>query len=208
LTRSILYLLMAFSEPLRGKGTDDARRWLCPVSSIGQDLGVQLEKLEKAGCHKVFKEKRSGVDAGRPELKRCLEYLREGDTLLVTKIDRLARSTSDLYRIVSELAEKGVSFKVSDDPTIDTTSRTGKLVMGILALIAEFENDIRRERQMDGIAKARNRGVKFGRKPQLLPDLVKEIQSLRAEGITVPQIMRQTKLSRASIYRALGRSDQ
>jgi len=178
------------------------------VSSIGQDLGVQLEKLEKTGCHKVFKEKRSGVDAGRPELKRCLEYLREGDTLLVTKIDRLARSTSDLYRIVSELAEKGVSFKVSDDPTIDTTSRTGKLVMGILALIAEFENDIRRERQMDGIAKARNRGVKFGRKPQLLPDLVKEIQSLRAEGITVPQIMRQTKLSRASIYRALGRSDR
>ncbi len=178
------------------------------VSSIGQDLGVQLGKLEKAGCRKVFKEKRSGVDAGRPELKRCLEYLREGDTLLVTKIDRLARSTSDLYRIVSELAEKGVAFKVTDDPTIDTTSRTGKLVMGILALIAEFENDIRRERQMDGIAKARNRGVKFGRKPQLLPDLVKEIQSLRAEGITVPQIMRQTKLSRASIYRALGRSDQ
>jgi len=101
-----------------------------------------------------------------------------------------------------------VSFKVSDDPTIDTTSRTGKLVMGILALIAEFENDIRRERQMDGITKARDRGVKFGRKPQLLPNLVKEIQSLRAEGITVPQIMRQTKLSRASIYRALGRSDQ
>ena len=91
---------------------------------------------------------------------------------------------------------------------ISLSSRTGKLVMGILALIAEFENDIRRERQMDGIAKSRNRGVKFGRKPQLLPDLVKEIQSLRAEGITVPQIMRQTKLSRASIYRALGRSDQ
>jgi|KBSSwiStaDraftv2_1062776.scaffolds.fasta_scaffold192745_2 Resolvase, N terminal domain len=107
-----------------------------------------------------------------------------------------------------KLAEKGVAFKVTDDPTIDTTSRTGKLVMGILALIAEFENDIRRERQMDGIAKARDRGVKFGRKPQLLPDLVKEIQSLRTEGVTVPQIMRQTKLSRASIYRALGRSDQ
>ena len=79
-----------------------------------------------------------------------------------------------------------MAFKVTDDPTIDTTSRTGKLVMGILALIAEFENDIRRERQMDGIAKARDRGVKFGRKPQLLPDLVKEIQSLRTEGVTVP----------------------
>jgi DNA invertase Pin-like site-specific DNA recombinase len=131
------------------------------VSSTGQDLAVQLEKL--AGCDKVFKEKRSGVDAGRPELKRCLEYLRDGDTLLVTKIDRLARSTSDLYRIISELAEKGVAFKVTDDPTIDTTSRTGKLIMGILALIAEFENDIRRERQMDGIAKAKERGTRFGR---------------------------------------------
>ncbi|MGZ8399933.1 MAG: recombinase family protein, partial [Methyloceanibacter sp.] len=71
------------------------------MSSTGQDLAVQLEKLENTGCDKVFREKRSGVDAGRPELKRCLEYLREGDTLLVTKIDRLARSTSDLYRIVS-----------------------------------------------------------------------------------------------------------
>ena len=100
---------------------------------------------------------------------------RYGDTLLVTKIDRLARSTSDLYRIVSELTEKGVSFKVLDDPSIDTTSRTGKLVMGILALIAEFENDIRRERQMDGIAKAKDRGVKFGRKRELTDDRVKEI---------------------------------
>src|SRR6187399_2700895 len=92
------------------------------VSSTGQDLTVQLEKLQ--GCHKVFKEKRSGVDSGRPDLRRCLEYLREGDTLLVTKLDRLARSTSDLYRIVSQLSEKEVAFKVTDDPTIDTTSRT------------------------------------------------------------------------------------
>jgi DNA invertase Pin-like site-specific DNA recombinase len=120
--------------------------------------------LKLKGCDKIFKEKRSGVDAGCPELKRCLEYLREGDTLLVTKIDRLARSTSDLYRIVSQLAKKGVEFMVLDDPAIDTSSRTGKLVMGVLALIAEFENDIRRERQMDGIAKARDRGVRFGRR--------------------------------------------
>ena len=107
------------------------------VSSVGQSLDVQIEKLRD--CDKVFQEKRSGVDAGRPALKRCLEFLREGDTLLVTKIDRLARSTSDLYRIVSSLGDKGVQFRVIDDPSIDTTSRTGKLVMGILALIAEFE---------------------------------------------------------------------
>jgi len=173
------------------------------VSSVGQSLDVQLEKLKD--CDKVFKEKRSGVDSGRPALKQCLEFLRDGDTLLVTKIDRLARSTSDLYRIVSELAEKSVNFKVLDDPSIDTTSRTGKLVMGILALIAEFENDIRRERQMDGIAKAKDRGVKFGRKPRLLPDRVSEIQNLRAEGATVPDIIKQTGFSKASVYRALGR---
>jgi DNA invertase Pin-like site-specific DNA recombinase len=173
------------------------------VSSVGQSLDVQLEKLQ--GCDRIFKEKRSGVDAGRPALKQCLEFLREGDTLLVTKIDRLARSTSDLYRIVSELAKNGITFKVLDDPSIDTMSRTGKLVMGILALIAEFENDIRRERQMDGIAKAKDRGVKFGRRPQLLPDRINEIQNLRARGATVPDIIKRTGFSKASIYRALGR---
>src|SRR5262245_4198851 len=83
------------------------------VSSTGQDLAVQIEKLEAAGCDKIFKEKRSGVDSARPELRRGLDYLREGDTLLVTKIDRLARSTSDLYRIISALTEKGVAFKVT-----------------------------------------------------------------------------------------------
>ncbi len=172
------------------------------VSSSGQDLGVQLEKLK--GCDKVFKEKRSGVDTGRPELKRCLEYLREGDTLLVTKIDRLARSTSDLYRIISTLTDKDVSFRVIDDPAIDTSSRTGKLVMGILALIAEFENNIRRERQMDGIKKARERGTRFGRKPLLIAETIQKVRKLRKAGKTVPEIMRQTDLSKASVYRALG----
>src|SRR5262245_5193207 len=171
------------------------------VSSTGQELAVQIEKLK--GCDKVFAEKRSGVDAGRPELKRCLEYLREGDTLVVTKLDRLARSTSDLYRVVTQLAEKGVQFKVLDDPAIDTSSRAEKLVMGILALIAEFENDIRRERQMDGIAKARDRGVKFGRKPLLVSDTIQKVRKLREAGRTVPEIMRQTNLSKASVYRAL-----
>lgn len=172
------------------------------VSSVGQSLDVQIEKLRD--CDKVFQEKRSGVDAGRPALKRCLEFLREGDTLLVSKIDRLARSTVDLYRIVSSLADKGVQFKVIDDPSIDTTSRTGKLVMGILALIAEFENDIRHERQMDGIKKAKERGVRFGRKPRLVPETIEQIRELRAAGTTVPGIIRQTGLSKASVYRALG----
>ena len=171
------------------------------VSSLGQDLAVQLEKLK--GCDKIFKEKRSGIDAGRPELKACLEYLREGDTFVVTKLDRLARSTADLYRIVCQLAERGISFKVVDDPSIDTTSRTGKLIMGILALIAEFENDIRRERQQDGINKAKADGVRFGPKPLLTAEVVKKIKEFRKDGLTVPEIIRRIKLSKASIYRAL-----
>jgi DNA invertase Pin-like site-specific DNA recombinase len=170
------------------------------VSSLRSWRRQAATRFSKRNAQASTLEGRSSSDASNICARATLSWS--------TKIDRLARSTSDLYRIVSELAEKEVAFKVTDDPTIDTTSRTGKLVMGILALIAEFENDIRRERQMDGITKARDRGVKFGRKPQLLPNLVKEIQSLRAEGITVPQIMRQTKLSRASIYRALDRSDQ
>jgi DNA invertase Pin-like site-specific DNA recombinase len=156
----------------------------------------------------VFKEKRSGIDAGRPALKGCLEYLREGDTLLVTKLDRLARSTSDLYRIVSELTRRGVEFKVLDDPSIDTSSRTGKLVMGILALIAEFENDIRRERQQDGISKAKAAGVRFGPKPILTLPVIEKIKALRADGATVPEIMQRTRLSKASVYRALGGATQ
>jgi DNA invertase Pin-like site-specific DNA recombinase len=110
----------------------------------------------------------------------------------VTKIDRLARSTADFYSIVQRLAGKGVAFKVVDNPTIDTTTRTGKLVMG--ALIAEFENDIRRERQMDGIAKAKDRGVRFGCKPLLVGETMRKVRKLRKTGKTVPEIMRQISL--------------
>lgn len=107
----------------------------------------------------------------------------------MTKIDRLARSTSDLYRIISTLTDKGAAFKVLDDPAIDTSSRTGKLVMGFLALIAEFENDIRRQRQMDGIKKARERGTRFRRKPLLIPETIQQVRKLRKAGKTVPEIM-------------------
>jgi DNA invertase Pin-like site-specific DNA recombinase len=178
---------------------DDDDCGICQGEQHG--AGPRLATLKLKDCDKVFREKRSGVDAGRPELKACLEYLREGDTLVVTKLDRMARSTPDLYRIISQLAEKGVAFKVVDDPSIDTSSRTGKLIMGILALIAEFENDIRRERQMDGIKLAL--GVKFGRKPVLTEDVVSKVRGLRAEGTTVPEIVRRTGLSKASTYRAL-----
>jgi DNA invertase Pin-like site-specific DNA recombinase len=99
------------------------------VSTGQQNYETQVDRLTAAGATKVFTEKRSGMDGERAELARCMEYVREGDLFLVTKLDRLARSTSDLYRIVTELTKRGVAFKVLDDDAVDTSTRTGKLVM-------------------------------------------------------------------------------
>jgi len=176
------------------------------VSTGQQDHATQVDRLKAAGAEKVFAEKRSGLDGTRPELSRCLEYVREGDTLLVTKLDRLARSTADLYRIVSGLEGKGVSFKVLDDSAVDTTSRTGKLVMGILALIAEFETAIRRERQMEGIAAAKEKAEKEGRpyagRPRLVTDEVRaRVLSLRDDGMSIRKIATEIGLSKATIQK-------
>lgn len=173
------------------------------VSSLGQSLDVQLDKLKKAGCEQIFQEKKSGVDTNRPELKQCLKYLRKGDTLLITKIDRLARSTTDLHRIVSDFTQSGVSFKVIDQEDIDTTTGSGKLMFAVLAAIAEFENDIRSERQMDGIQKAKENGVKFGRKTLITDEVKSQVKSMRSEGKLVREIMVDLRLSKASVYRAL-----
>ena len=173
------------------------------VSTLQQDHATQVDRLTAAGAEKLFTEKRSGLDGQRPELARCLEYVREGDTLLVTKLDRLARSTADLYRIVSGLNEKGVAFKVLDDAAVDTSSRTGKLVMGILALIAEFETEIRRERQMEGIARAKAEGRSGGR-PKLVTDAVRDkILELRGGGLSIRAIAGEVGFSKATVQKIL-----
>ena len=174
------------------------------VSSRGQSLDVQRDRLKAFGVDKLFEEKKSGADAKRPELAACLEYLREGDNLVITKIDRMARSASDFHKIMQTLADKGVTFKALDDPEADMTSRSGKLLLGILALIAEFENDIRKERQMDGIAKAKAQGIKFGRKVKVTQEVAGEIRTMRHDkGWTISQIMKARDLSKAAVYRAL-----
>ena len=169
------------------------------VSSVGQSLDLQLDRL--AHCDRIFCEKQSGASSDRPELKTCLAYLREGDTLEVTKMDRLARSAIDLYRIVAELAEREVGFRILDDPLVDTTSRTGKMALGLLAVIAEFENDIRRERQREGIARARAAGVQFGPPPKVTERKAAEVREALAEGQRVADIVADTGLSRSTIYR-------
>lgn len=173
------------------------------VSTGQQDHTTQIERLTAAGAEKVFAEKRSGLDGGRPELARCLEYVREGDTLLVTKLDRLARSTSDFYRILQGLQAKGVAFKVLDDSAVDTTSRTGKLVMGILSLIADFETAIRKERQMEGIAKAKAEGRTGGRPALLTDEMRGTIRQLREEGRSIRAIAAEVGLSKATVQKAI-----
>ena len=145
-------------------------------------------------CDKVFQREAFGVDTGRPALKQLPRIFSRGRHAAGDQDRPLARSTSDLYRIISALTEKGVSFKVTDDPSIDTTSRTGKLVMGILALIAEFENDIRRERQLDGIRRQRS-AVSSSAQAKLTDAVEAEIRQLRADGMTVPAIMKKVKIS-------------
>lgn len=170
------------------------------VSGTDQNLAGQEAALRVAGCEVIRSEKKSGTTReGRGELRTLLDFLRAGDTLMVTRIDRLARSIGDLQSIVQELKGKGVALKAAEQP-IDTGSAAGKAFLDMLGVFAEFETNLRRERQMEGIAAAKSRGVYKGRRPKL--DIA-EIQRLRAEGIGPTEIARRLGIGRASVYRAL-----
>jgi DNA invertase Pin-like site-specific DNA recombinase len=171
------------------------------VSSVGQSLDVQLDKLKQ--CDKIYQEKKSGASGKRPRLEACLEYVREGDTLVVTKLDRLARSTLDLCQIAAELERKQVALSVLDQH-INTGDATGRLLFNMLGAIAQFETEIRAERQMDGIQKAKERGVHFGRHKSLTLKQVAELRSRRDQGTLIKTLMKDYGLSKASVYRYLG----
>ena len=165
-------------------------------------MDIQVENLTEYGCDKIYQEKRSGTTANRPQLKQCLDYVRDGDVLVITKLDRLARSTLDLHKIVEQLNAKNVGFKVLDQ-SIDTTTKEGRLMFSILASIAEFETELRKERQMEGIAKAKQNGVQFGRKAKLTDDQIADMRSKRSNGVLIKDLMVQYGLSKASVYRLL-----
>ena len=173
------------------------------VSSSGQSLEVQQEQLNAAGCEKVFAEKRSGgTTEGRQALEDAIEFCREGDTLLVTRLDRLARSGKDLYDIVDRLSGKKVSFRCLQQGAVDTTTSMGKLVLGILGAVAQFEKDIRKERQAEGIAKVKETHPERyrGRRPTVDKEA---IRALAAQGIGATAIAKQLGYGRRTIYRAL-----
>jgi DNA invertase Pin-like site-specific DNA recombinase len=170
------------------------------VSSVGQTLDVQLDKL--GHCDKIFQEKKSAANGKQPRLEACLEYVREGDTLVVTRLDRLARSTLHLCQIAAELERKQVHLQVLDQ-SINTGDATGRLLFNMLGAIAQFETEIRAERQRDGIQKAKERGVKFGKRKKLNPQQVAELQERREQGVLIKTLMQDYNLSKSSVYRYL-----
>lgn len=171
------------------------------VSSTGQSLEVQQQQLTDAGCEKVFAEKKSGTTTGgRAALAEAIDFAREGDTLMVTRLDRLARSSADLFAIIGQLNAKGIGFRCLQQGSVDTTTSMGKLVLGILGAVAEFETDIRKERQKDGIEKAKKAGVYKGRPATIDPTKVRE---LHAAGVGPSEIAKQLGIGRASVYRCL-----
>jgi DNA invertase Pin-like site-specific DNA recombinase len=168
------------------------------VSSIDQDLSLQRAALKAAGCTVIRAEKASGASRkGRSELEVLMEFLRRGDTLIVTRIDRLARSLRDLQNIVHELLGKGVHLKATEQP-VDTTSAAGKAFLSMLGVFAEFETNLRRERQLEGIAAAKARGVYKGR-PRSID--AAEIKRLLGEGLGPSAVAKRLGIGRASVYR-------
>ena len=170
------------------------------VSSRDQDLSIQEAALKAAGCELIRAEKMSGTKReGRAELDLLLQFVRAGDELVVTRIDRLARSIGDLQDIVRALQAKGAALRATEQP-IDTTTAAGKCFLDMLGVFAEFESNLRRERQLEGIARAKANGVYKGRK-RSVP--VEEVKQMRATGRSPTEIAEELEVSRQSVYRAL-----
>jgi DNA invertase Pin-like site-specific DNA recombinase len=168
------------------------------VSSTDQDLTIQSEALTKAGCTLVREEKVTGTKLeGRDELRTLMDFMRKGDVLTVTRIDRLARSLADLALLVRELEAKGIALKATEQP-VDTSTPAGRAFLQMLGIFAEFETSLRKERQLEGIAKAKEAGVYKGRRATIDAD---EIKRLLASGLGVSEVAKQLKISRMTVYR-------
>ena len=160
------------------------------VSTNGQDLSAQDAELMAAGCAKVFKEKMSGARSDRPELAKAISRLEEGDVLVVTRLDRLARSTRDLLNVLDEIAKRGAGFKSLKDVWADTTTPHGRLMLTVLGGLAEFERTLIAARTGEGRKRAKDRGVKFGRPRKMTPHQRQEALQRLAAGETMTDVAR------------------
>jgi DNA invertase Pin-like site-specific DNA recombinase len=171
------------------------------VSTDGQSLASQDAELHAAGCAKVYAEKISGARSDRPELAKALKRLNTGDLLIVTRLDRLARSTRDLLNILDDIAKRGAGFKSLHDAWADTTSAHGRLMVTILAGLAEFERELILARTSDGRTRAKARGVRFGRPPTLTAHQRTEALQRLAQGEAQADVARSFNVSQATISR-------
>lgn len=179
------------------------------VSTDDQNPDSQKDALIAAGCEQYFIEKMSGTKASRPKWNECKTTLRKGDTLVITRLDRLGRSTKDLLEIADYLETKGVNLVATEQDGIDTTTPHGKLFFTMVAAFAEFEHSMMKSRTMDGLAAARARGRKGGRRAALSPKQIDAIRNLYETGeTTVSEIAEAFKVSRPTVYRALERHNE
>jgi DNA invertase Pin-like site-specific DNA recombinase len=171
------------------------------VSTDDQNPALQLAALKKAGCTTIFKDEGlSGATTKRPALTRCLKTLREGDTLMVWKLDRLGRSLRDLITLLDALRAQGIKFR-SLTEHIDTETPAGRAMWQMIGVLAELERSLITERTRAGVQAAKARGVKFGRKPKLTPKQLKHARDLRAQGMRVEDIADLLPVSRSTLYR-------
>jgi len=173
------------------------------VSTKDQELENQRTRLEAAGCESLFEEKISGAAKKRPQLERLLGQLRKDDVLVVTKLDRLARSTSELLRIAEVLNEKSAGLQSLDEPWADTTTPAGKMIMTVFGGIAEFERSLILTRTQEGREAALARGVPFGRPSKLRPDQKEVVRDLVKNGQSIAAVARTFNVHPATIYRCL-----
>ena len=171
------------------------------VSTDGQTLHAQTEALHGAGCARIFAEKISGAYSDRPQLAKAVATLQEGDTLVVCKLDRLARSTRDLLNTLDAIGKAGASFKSLGDPWADTTTPHGRLMLTVLGGLAEFERHLILSRTAEGRTRAQANGIKFGRKPALTPYQRAEALRRRAAGETLTEIAQSFNVSHMTIAR-------
>lgn len=171
------------------------------VSTIGQTLEAQLDGLKAAGCQRIFREKVSGARADRRELKKMLGKLEAGDVVVVTRIDRLARSIFDLFAIVKSIVDQKAQFRSLAEPWADTSTATGRLMIAVLGGLADVERDLIRTRTSEGRERAKARGVKLGRKPKMTTQQRGEALERRAAGETLMDIARSYNVSFATISR-------
>ena len=171
------------------------------VSTQGQTLESQLEELGKAGCSKIYREVASGARSDRPQLHSLLNGLESGTTLVVTRLDRLARSTIDLLTTIKAIADKGCLFKSLADPWCDTTTPGGRLMLTVLGGLAEFERELIKIRTGEDRERAKRAGVKMGRKPKLSPHQIAEVRSRKAGGESVRFLARSYNVSPNTISR-------